>query len=224
MKRKSKWLWGVACLCTIVTAILVLSFQDAILQKAGRFMAPEAVQMANVADVVILEGTQFIDRAIVAKGMDLLSFGKAKRMIIVLHRISPDDRPFAFHDDYSSSVRMELKRLGMKETAFTVIETPVRNPITLASAEATLEILVRDGVKTALLVSPGFHLRRSYLVYRHLCTPLNITVDPVACFDEYEPNNWWHEGNGVRDFVSEFAKLIYYLGRGYIPLKTLVLD
>jgi hypothetical protein len=219
MKRKSKWLLGAACLCTIVAAILVFSFQDAILQKAGRFMAPEAIQMADVADVVILEGTQFIDRSIVVKGIDLLSSGKARRMLIVLHRISPDDRPFAFHDDYSSSVRMELKRLGMKETAFTVIEIPVRNPITLTTAKGALEILARDGVKSALLVSSGFHLRRSYLVYQHLSMPLNIKIYPVACFDDYEPDNWWYEGTGVRDFVSELAKLAYYLERGYIPLK-----
>ncbi len=219
MRRKSKWFLGAVCLCAIGAVILIFSFRGVILQKAGRFMAPEANQLTDIADVVILEGTQFVDRSVVAKGIGLLSSGKARRMVIVLHRISPDDRPFAFHDDYSSSVRMELERLGMKETAFTVIETPVRNPITLTSAQSVLKTLVRDGVKTALLVSPGFHLRRSYLVYRHLCTPLNISVEPVACFDEYEPDNWWHEGNGVRDFAAELAKLMYYLGRGYIPLK-----
>jgi uncharacterized SAM-binding protein YcdF (DUF218 family) len=219
MKRKSKWLWGTVCLCSIIAATIIFSFHEAILQKTGRFMAPETNPMADVADVVILEGTQFIDRFIVAKGIDLLSSGKARHMMIVLHRVSPDDRPFAFYEDYSSSVRMELQSLGMKESDFTIIETPIRNPITLTSSKYALQVLVRDRVKSALLVSPGFHLRRSYLVYRHLCTPLNITVYPVACFDDYEPDNWWHEGNGVRDFVSELAKLMYYLGRGYIPLK-----
>jgi uncharacterized SAM-binding protein YcdF (DUF218 family) len=219
MKRKPKWFWGAACFCTIVAAILIFSFQEAILQKAGRFMALEANNMSDVADVVILEGTQFIDRSIVAKGIDLLSLGKARHMIIVLHRISPDHRPFAFREDYSSSVRMELQRLGMKDSAFTIIETPIRNPITLTTAKGALEILARDGVKSALLVSSGFHLRRSYLVYQHLSMPLNIKIYPIACFVDYEPDNWWHEGNGVRDFVSELAKLIYYLGKGYIPLK-----
>jgi uncharacterized SAM-binding protein YcdF (DUF218 family) len=219
MKKKSKWLWGTVCLCSITAATLIFSFHEAILQKAGRFMAPEINQTAGVADVVILEGTQFIDRFIVAKGIDLLSSGKARHMIIVLHRVSPDDRPFAFYEDYSSSVRMELQSLGMKKSAFTIIETPIRNPITLTSSKCALETLVRDSVKSALLVSPGFHLRRSYLVYQHLSMPLNIKIYPVACFDDYEPDNWWHEGKGIRDFVSELAKLLYYLGRGYIPLK-----
>jgi hypothetical protein len=219
MKRKSKWFWGAACFCAIVAMILIFSFQEAILQKAGRFMAPEAIQMADVADVVILEGTQFIDRAIVTKGMGLMSSGKARHMIIVLHRISPDDWPFAFHEDYSSSVRMELQTLGMKESAFTIIEIPIRNPITLTSAKGALEILVQDSVKSALLVSPGFHLRRSYLVYQHLSMPWNIKIYPVACFDDYETDNWWHERNGIRDFISESAKLMYYMAKGYIPFK-----
>lgn len=219
MKRKSKWFWGATCLCTIVAVILIFSFKEAILQEAGTFMAPEASQMADVADVVILEGGQYIDRVIVAKGIDLLSSGKARHMIIVLHLISPDDRPFAFQEDYPSSVRKELLSLGMKDSAFTIIVTPIRNPITLTSAKGVLEILAKDGVKSALLVSTGFHMRRSYLVYQHLSMPLNIKFYPIACFDDYGPDNWWHEGKGYRDFWTELPKLMYYMAKGYIPLK-----
>jgi len=219
MKRESKWIWGAICISAIVGVTLVVSFREAILLEAGRFMAPEAAQIEDVADIAILEGTEFIGRGEVSKGMQLLSSGKAKRLVIVLHRIAPNHRPFAFNEDYSSSVRRELQRLGLKDSTFRVIETPIRNPITLTSAKGALQSLSGDGVKSAILVSPGFHLRRSYLVYQHLSVPLNIKIYPVACFDRYQANTWWRDGKGVRDFFEEVQKLVFYMASGYIPLK-----
>ena len=219
MKRKSRWIWGTICISAIVGVALVVSFRETILLEAGRFMAPEAGEIGDVADIIILEGTEFIGRGEVSKGMQLLSSGKAKRLAIVLHRIAPNHRPFAINEDYSSSVRRELQRLGLKDSAFTIIETPIRNPITLTSAKGALQHLSGDGVKSAILVSPGFHLRRSYLVYQHLSVPLNINIYPVASFDRYQVNNWWHDGRGVREFFEEAQKLVFYMLNGYIPLK-----
>ena len=218
MKGNMKWIWGASCIIAIVT-ILVFSFHRAILFKAGRFMAPEANQIEGVPDVVIVEGTTFVNRGVVAKGVELLLSGKAKRMVVVLHRIAPNHRPFALNEDYPSSVRRELQSLGLKDSAFTIIVTHIHEPITLVSAQGALEVLSRDGIKSAILVSPGFHMRRSFLVYQHLSLPSNIKIYPVACFDAYELNNWWSQDNGPRDFLSEFQKLLFYMAKGYIPLK-----
>lgn len=220
MKRKTKWIWGAIGLSAIVVMILVFSFRETILVEAGKFMAPEASQIEEIADVVILEGTEFIGISMVSKGLEMLSSGRARRMVIVLHRISPKHRPFAMQEDYPSSVKTELQNLGLKDSAFNVMVTPLRDPITLTSARTVLETLARDGVKKAILVSPGFHMRRSYLIYQHLSVPLNIKIYPIVCFyKKYQHNNWWNEGHGTRDFVSELQKLMYYMAMGYIPLK-----
>ena len=207
------------CISAIVAVTFVVSFRETILLKTGRFMAPEVSQIEYAADIVILEGTDFISRGMVSKGIQLLSSGKARRMVIVLHRIAPNHRPFAFNEDYSSSVRTELQSLGFEDSAFDIIVTHIHDPVTLVSARGALEVLSRDGVKSAILVSPGFHMRRSFLVYQHLSAPLNIKIYPVACFDAYELNNWWNQDNGPRDFLSELLKLVFYMAKGYIPLK-----
>ena len=92
MKGNMKWIWGASCIIAIVT-ILVFSFHRTILFKAGRFMAPETNQIEGVPDVVIVEGTTFVNRGVVAKGVELLLSGKAKRMVVVLHRIAPITGP-----------------------------------------------------------------------------------------------------------------------------------
>jgi len=219
MKIKSKYIWGAVGAFVIAAIFFGFLFRKGILLEAGRFMAPETKQIEGVADVVILEGTEFINRSMISMGLKLLSSGKAKRMVIVLHSIAPDQRPFGINEDYPSSVRRQLKDLGIKDSTFTIIVTHIHNPITLVSAKGALEILSKDGVKTAILISPGFHMRRSFLVYQYLSIPLKIKIYPIACFDAYELKDWWNQDRGPRDFLSEFQKLVFYIVEGYIPLK-----
>ena len=203
----------------VIAVACAFLFRQAVMVEAGRFMAPEANHMQGVADVVILEGTEFLYTGMVSKGMELLVAGKAKRMAIVLQGIPPNSMRFAFSGDYPSSVRRELQNLGLKDSAFIIIVTPVREPITLTSARDAMEALSRDGVKSAILVSPGFHMRRSFLVYRYLFAPLNVSLYPVAYFGEYQLADWWHDDIAVRDFIEELVKLLLYVAKGYIPLK-----
>jgi hypothetical protein len=218
MKKRTKWIGAGICI-VIVLFVLAYVNRESILIQAGKYMAPECDAVTDTAEVVILEGTEFIGRSLVTKGRDLLSAGKAKRLVVVLHRIAPSHRPFALNDDYTALVRKELETLGLGESEFKIIVTPIRNPVTLTSAGGALEALSKDGVRSAILISPGFHMRRSFLAYRHLGTPLHITIYPYACFDSYQPDNWWKQDNGLRDFATELTKLIYYMIRGYIPLR-----
>jgi hypothetical protein len=214
--RKSKWIWGGICLFVFIIAILVFSFRETILLKAGRFMAPAGDYKADVA---ILEGDDFIRTGVVTSGRDLLSSGKVKRLVIVLQNIAPAHRPYGINENYPDIVKQKLKNLGLKETEFKVIVVPSRHPVTLKEAEVVLESLSKENIKSAILLSPGFHTRRSYLAYQYVGIPLQIKIFPSACFTEYQLNNWWVQEPGVRDFTTELLKLGYYLAGGYIPFK-----
>lgn len=219
LKTKAQRVWGVIFAVAMGISILVFSIREAVLQEAGKFMAPQTAWTDGTADVVILEGTEFISRTTVSKGANLLSSGKARRMIVVLHRIAKHHRPFGLNEDYPSLVRKQLQDLGLKDSVFTIIVTPINNPVTLTSAKGVIAVLFREGVRSAILVSPGFHMRRSYLVYQYLSAPFNIKIYPIAAIGEYELSSWWNRDSGARDFFSELQKLVFYLARGYIPLK-----
>lgn len=216
MKNKVKWIWGEICLSLLLMMILVFSFRVTILMRAGQFMAPEG---KYIADVAILEGSEFIDREILMKGMNLLSSGNVKRLIVVLHRIAPSHRPFALNEDYPDLVKKEMEALGLKERDFKIIVTHIHHPITLIEAKGAVEIISQEGVKSAILLSKGFHARRSYLVYQHVCSPFQIKIFPSACFNSYQLDHWWSQERGLRDFVMELLKLTHYLAGGYIPFK-----
>jgi hypothetical protein len=214
--RKSKWIWGGICLFVFIITIFVFIFRGTILLKAGSFMAPTG---AYKADVAILEGDEFIQTGAMTSGMDLLSSGKVKRIVIVLQNIAPAHRPYGINGSYPDIVSQKLKNLGLKETEFKVIIVPSQHPITLKEAEVVLKALSKENIKSAILLSPGFHTRRSYLAYQYVGIPLQIKIFPSAYFTEYQLNNWWAQESGVRDFTVELLKLCYYLVGGYIPFK-----
>jgi hypothetical protein len=155
----------------------------------------------------------------VMSGMNLLSSRKVKRIIVVLHRIAPSHRPFAFNEDYSHLVKKEMEALGLKEKDFRIIVANTYHPLTLTEARGALETISKEDVKSAILLSPGFHTRRSYLIYQHVCIPFQIKIFPSACFNSYQLDHWWSHEAGLRDFAQELLKLAYYLAGGYIPFK-----
>lgn len=214
--RKSKWIWGCICLFIFITITVVFIFRETILLKAGSFMAPVGDYQADVA---ILEGAEFIRTGAITSGIDLLSSGKVKRIVIVIQNIAPAHRPYGINGNYPDIVKQELKKLGLKETDFKVIVVPIRHPVTLREAEVVLKVLSKENIKSAILLSPGFHTRRSYLAYQHVGMPLQIKIFPSASFTEYQLNNWWVQEQGVRDFTIELFKFGYYLAGGYIPFK-----
>jgi hypothetical protein len=214
--RKSKWIWGSICLFVFIITIFVFIFRETILLKAGSFMAPAGDYKADVA---ILEGDEIIRTGVVTSGMDLLSSGKVKRIVIILQNIAPAHRPYGINENYPDFFKQKLKNLGLKEKEFKVIVVPVRHPITLKEAEVALAALSKENIKSVILLSPNFHTRRSYLAYQYVGIPLQIKIFPSACFTEYQLNNWWVQEPGVRDFTLELLKLGYYLARGYIPFK-----
>jgi hypothetical protein len=216
MKRNTRWIVGGILLSIGVILALIFSFRESILLEAGKFMAPEG---DYVADVAILEGAEFIHRDIVKNGVNLLRSGKVKRIVVVLHNIAPSHRPFAFNENYADLVTQELEGLGLKKNEFKIIVTHIHHPVTLTEARQALETLSQEGVKSAILLSSGFHARRSFLAYQYLAIPLQIKIFPHACFNGYQLDKWWTQDNGVRDFMGESLKLAYYLIMGYIPLR-----
>jgi hypothetical protein len=216
MTRNTRWIWGGILLSLWIIFTIIFLFRESILLEAGKFMAPEG---DYVADVAILEGAEFIHRDVVENGVNLLRLGKVNRIVIVLHNIAQSHRPFAFNENYNDLITQELEGLGLKEDEFKIIVTHIHHPVTLTEAQQALETLSQEGVKSAILLSQGFHTRRSFLSYQYLGSTLQIKIYPHACFDEYQLDKWWTQDRGVRDFTEESQKLVYYLIMGYIPFK-----
>jgi hypothetical protein len=216
MKTKTRWIWATICFTIFVAVLLLFSFREALLVRAGNFMAPRGT---GAADVAILEGEEGPETGAVNIGIGLLSSGRVSRIVFVLHRLSENKKQFALDEDYPDLLKKRLKASGLSEKRFTVMVTPVHHPITLTEATIVLGALSKEGAKNALLLSNGFHTRRSFLVYQYVGRTHAINIIPVAYFNDYQLDDWWLHEEGLREFTSELFKLVYYLVRGYIPTK-----
>ena len=191
-------------------------FREPLLAAMGQFMAPQNRQSA---DLVILEGNAYIYSGFIQTGIEMLKNGRAKKMVVVLHRMPLAHHPFGASDDYPAAVVKRLKEIGLAQNQFQVVVTPVDHPVTLTEAKSVFENLGSGKIASAILIAQAFHTRRSYLVYASVASPFGIKIYPQAAFTEFQAEKWWTTGLGKREFLLEFGKLVYYLICRHIPFK-----
>jgi hypothetical protein len=216
MTRKVGWVWGGICFSIVVIGILLFSYREPLLLRAGKFMAPQRI---GTADMVIVEGQEILETGAANAAIKFVSPSKDSRLVVVLHRVSANKKQFGLDDDYPDLVKKKLMLWGLAEKQVRVMVTPDQAPRTLNEAAMVLEAISKEGVRNAFLLAHGFHTRRSFLVYQHIGQPLGIKIIPVAYFNDYQIEDWWAHREGIEDFASELFKLLYYQVRGYIPLK-----
>lgn len=216
LKARKKWILGGLCLSAVLIIAFLYIFRDQVLSRAGEFMAPRGEYKADIA---IVAGASYLERYVAEAGFELLKTGKVKRLAIVLHNINPLGRPYGLNENYPEMVRKEILKRGLKESEFEVLVVRIDHPITLTEARNAIKALARENIKSAILLAPSFHTRRSYLAYQYAANPYQIVIYPQACFSRNGTVKWWTDDSSMRDFSAEAVKLAFYLAAGHIPFK-----
>jgi uncharacterized SAM-binding protein YcdF (DUF218 family) len=201
--------------------IFLVFFHRPILIAAGTYLSPEG---SETAEAVILEGCDLAIGKGMQVGMSLLSSGRAGRLIIIYHY--PGNEGDSGTSPNYHFISRKIEQLGLKKDHILLIGTSDNHPITMTEAKTVLAYLSSSKVKSAILLAEGFHTRRSYWAYKQSGLPLDITIIPVPYFllygnHGYSTEDWWQRTGGIQAFFEEWSKLLYYLLRGYIPLKSL---
>jgi hypothetical protein len=206
----------------LVLIVLVLAaglLHGPVLRGLGRFLAPQG---KGTAEAVVVEGDQVVQEGIIEAALALIREGRAGQIVAVLHYYPEKERLFAIQDQYARKLGEELERRGLRKGQYRIWETPAKgHPITLSEARYVVPRLAQAGIRKAYLVCQGFHTRRSFLVYQGQGDTLGIHFVPYPYFPSFARDAWWQDLDGVKYWGAEALKLIYYLGRGYIPLSAL---
>jgi hypothetical protein len=83
-------------------------------------------------------------------------------------------------------------------------------PISLNAARQIRDALVKEHVKSVVVVAPAFRSRRSALIYDTVFTPAGVRVGCVPVFGTYTPKNWTQTWHGIQEVSEQFLKLQYY--------------
>jgi len=203
-------------LCGIFVALIV-NYQT-MLKEAGRYLAPEG---KGEADIVIIEGEELVKEKAVEVGLGLLASNRVKGIVIVTQQNGENGGNFGL-PNYNLLMAKKLESHGIRKSQFRIINVPIEHPITLIEAKIVLQKISQKGIKKVTLVARGFHTRRSYWVYKQVGSSLGLEIIPHPIFIKFKRDNWWQHDQGLREFAGESLKFFYYLLRGYIPVKSLL--
>ena len=220
MRRKDKRVTKRAILVLAVLAvgaILLFFFSPSVLSAGGRYLAPEG---KGGADAVILEGSEVIKERAVRVGMELISSGRAERLAVVYQ--DSEERALGLPPDYGLFLIQKISELGLRKDQISVYVVPREHPITLNEAKIVLSKLAKDKTPSAIVLTENFHTRRTYWTYKQVGKALGIEIIPYPHFSRFRIDSWWQKAEGVRAFLGEWIKLLYYVMRGYIPIKSLM--
>jgi hypothetical protein len=81
---------------------------------------------------------------------------------------------------------------------------------TFAEAKKTIEIMQQNGLRTAVIVSSGYHMRRARLAFQRANRNPDLVFyfHPVDSLDPDEETPWWLNGGYALRVADEYVKLV----------------
>ena len=195
------WRWRLAVLVAVVlTAALT---RGRWLPSIGQSLV--CAEDVASADVVILENFD-PDYRLFERAATLQREGLLTKVLVPTPTASIDSKEANLVSRGTVELMARLARVRDLEVI------PIREiePYSLNAARQIRDHLVREHVRSALVVSPAFRSRRSMLVYQTVLRPVGIHARCLPVFGQHTPNNWTASWHGIQAVTEQFIKLQYY--------------
>jgi hypothetical protein len=208
-KRKIRF--RVKIIILIIFILVLYYFRSFILYEAGDYLVVKDDEVKDTADVMFIEDG-YNANEIFNLCFDLYKQGKCKRVLF----IKTDNDTYIFNDLYLEEFLKSKLDSSYKDFPYKIYNLPVEHPVTLNRSKEILDTLKKFNIKSVLLLTSGFHSRRSKKVYEGILKDSGIKLYVNTYFIKVDRNDWWTKADGFREVVSEYLKYIYYVIRGYI--------
>lgn len=106
--------------------------------------------------------------------------------------------------------KQQLLKFGIP--ASVILVPPDLHDNTAQEATTLRRLVVERGWRTIILVTSGYHTRRSGYAFARALRGTNVTLIVRASrFDDSEPERWWRSRSDIRWMLSEGPKMAAYL-------------
>jgi hypothetical protein len=92
----------------------------------------------------------------------------------------------------------------------TILPIRIVEPISLNAAYQIRDFLLKEHLRSVIVVTDGFRSQRSALVYHAVLDPTGIKVSCMPVFGEKTPEDWAVTWHGVQQVAEQLLKLQYY--------------
>ena len=151
---------------------------------------------------VVLAGDRDYERTITASA--LVRSGRVRLLIVTGGAPGPGDG--------AASLRDEALRHGVPADR---IRMETASHSTRESLVAVRRILREEDVRRVVLVTSPYHQRRTLLCARRALPGIAFS-SRAASPSFWSPRRWWRTRDSVRIVLTEYAKLVYYVCRGWV--------
>jgi uncharacterized SAM-binding protein YcdF (DUF218 family) len=174
--------------------VIVVGIPILFLYFFGRFLVVN--QSPVKSDVLILLSG---DVGRLEKSTSLINEGYADRMIVT----RTNGRGFG-------EISLEsVIQAGIKPS---MIIPDYKATSTYTNAIFSKELMIENGLKSALVVSSNYHMRRVKYTFDKIYKGTGIKLTYVAAPSiNFDPTSWWSQKRYVRTAISEYIKLAGYI-------------
>jgi len=163
------------------------------------------VETTTPSDALLLENFDS-DYLVFERAESLRRAGVASRILVPLIGVGQADISNSYQLDFAKAMA-RVARLSDIEP----IAVPNRDePVSLNAAKQIRDFLLREKIRSIVVVAPGFRSRRSELIYETVFSPAGISVGCAPTRGTTTPKNWTSTWHGMQDVFEQFAKLQYY--------------
>lgn len=103
------------------------------------------------------------------------------------------------------SMKRQAISLGIEEDR---ILTDSRSTSTFENAKNSAEIMQAHELKSAIIVTSGYHTKRAGIIFDDFFPRSDLTICAVP--DGPTQDNWWRDGETVVAVISEYLKCLYH--------------
>lgn len=176
----------------VLSALLVFTagvFLDFIGATRGYY---ETATTERADAIVVLTGGK--GRA--EEGLSLLRQGRADLLILS-----------GVNEDADAGSIFFYSRLVEKEHGKIVLDKRSRS--TYENAAVVSGLIRERGIKSIVLITSGYHMKRADFIFRHVTAPDVVIYNYVASTPNFDVNRWW-AGGSLMLVMVEFLKYLWY--------------
>ena len=115
--------------------------------------------------------------------------------------------------DFPDAVAEALTRImadAVQIKKFEIIPIVEREPITLTVAHQLRDFLMREKVRSVIVVTGGFRSERSFRIYNAVFSRAGISLHCAPVFGGLDQKNWLSTWHGVQEVFLQVVKSLYY--------------
>lgn len=172
----------------VVILVLMGTVGIVVLSFAGRYLVID--EKPQKSDVIIVLTGGGKDRLELAEQL----YNQTKAQYLIISNGTEDNY-------YQEAILMGVPRQSI------ILENQADS--TTESAVYTIDIMEKHRLKSAIVVSSNYHMRRVKHNFDKIISNKNITLTYCASKDQYyQPNKWWASGDAINMTFNEYSKLI----------------